>query len=85
LTRDVVQGALLAEREVGALREVLPKQPVGVLVAGPLPGAARFAEVVLNAGIKAQLQALIASLRYDPPVAPSPQASGASATPDATR
>jgi len=35
--------------------------------------------------IKAQLQALIASLRYDPPVAPSPQPSGASATPGPTR
>jgi hypothetical protein len=35
--------------------------------------------------IKAQLRALIASLRHDPPVAPSPQPSGASATPGPTR
>ena len=35
--------------EVGALREVLTQQPVGVLVGGPLPRAVRIAEVDLHA------------------------------------
>ena len=37
--------------EVGALREVLAQQPVGVLVRAALPGAVRVAEVDLHAGV----------------------------------
>jgi hypothetical protein len=41
--------------EVGAFREVLPQQPVGVLVAAPLPGAGRVAEVDREVGGEADL------------------------------
>jgi hypothetical protein len=37
--------------QVGALRQVLPEQAVGVLVGAPLPGAARVAEVDLHARV----------------------------------
>ena len=37
--------------QVGALRHVLAKQAVGVLVRAPLPGAVRVAEVDLDAGV----------------------------------
>ncbi len=36
--------------EAGALREVLPEQPVGVLVRAALPGAGRVGEVDLQPG-----------------------------------
>ena len=40
--------------EIGALREVLAQQPVGVLVGAALPWALRIAEVDLDAGIDLQ-------------------------------
>src|SRR5260370_18762402 len=46
-------GAVAAE--VGALREVLAEQPVGVLVAAALPGAVGVAEVDVDAGVDPQL------------------------------
>ena len=56
-------------REVGALGEVLPEQPVGVLVGAALPGALRVAEVHLQAevdlqpGVLGQLGALVPGQR----------------------
>src|SRR5215217_157277 len=41
-------------REVGAFGEVLPEQPVGVLVGAALPRALRVAEVDLQAGLDLQ-------------------------------
>src|SRR3954465_2587308 len=40
--------------QVGALRKVLPQQPVRVLVRAPLPWAVRITEVDLHAGVDAQ-------------------------------
>src|SRR3954447_686749 len=51
-----VLGAVHAE--VGALREVLSQQPVGVLVRAALPGAVRIAEVDLKTSVDAQLRVL---------------------------
>src|SRR3954451_12414411 len=48
-----VLGAVHAE--VSALREVLPQQPVGVLVRATLPGAVRVAEVARHARLDPQL------------------------------
>ena len=47
--------------QVGALREVLPQQPVGVLVRAALPRAMRVAEVDLHAGVDPQLRMLAIS------------------------
>src|SRR6185312_7729154 len=44
--------------QVSALGEVLPQQPVGVLVRAALPGAVRIAEVDLHAGVDPQLRVL---------------------------
>src|SRR5215211_1118072 len=55
--------------EIGALGEVLPEQPVGVLVGAALPGALRVAEVHLQpggdskAGVLGQLGALVPGQR----------------------
>src|SRR5690606_40564612 len=48
-----VLGAVLAE--VGAFGEVLAQQPVGVLVAGPLPRAVRIAEEDVDIVVDAYL------------------------------
>src|SRR5215203_504750 len=40
--------------EVGALREVLAQQPVGVLIRAALPGAVRVADVDLKTGVDPQ-------------------------------
>src|SRR6266567_6988808 len=53
---DGGQIARAVAAQVGALGEVLAQQPVGVLVAGPLPGAVRVAEVDLDARVDAQLR-----------------------------
>ncbi len=45
LQRDRVERVLAVAREVGAFGQILAKQPVGVLVAAALPGAAGIAEV----------------------------------------
>ena len=45
LRRDRVQVLFAVHGQVGALGEVLAQQPVGVLVAAPLPGRMRIAEV----------------------------------------
>ncbi len=45
LVGDGVEVGLVEHAEVGALGEVLPKQPVGVLVGAALPRAAWLAEV----------------------------------------
>ena len=44
--------------EIGAFREVLAQQPVGVLVGGALPWAVRIAEVDLHARIDLQARVL---------------------------
>ena len=49
---DVVEVGLGVVRDLGALREVLTQQPVGVLVAAALPGAARVAEVDGDTGLR---------------------------------
>ena len=41
--------------QLGALREVLAQQPVGVLVDAPLPGRVRVAEVDVDPGVDADL------------------------------
>src|SRR3954451_16627162 len=51
-----VLGAVHAE--IGALREVLPQQPVGVLVRAALPRAVRVAEVARHASLDPQLGVL---------------------------
>src|SRR3954465_10665282 len=51
-----VVGAVHAE--VGALREVLAQQPVGVLVRAALPGAVGIAEVDLKTGVDPELGVL---------------------------
>src|SRR3954470_11756732 len=48
--------------QVRALREVLPQQPIGVLVRPALPGAVRIAEVDLHASVDPQLR-MLAQLR----------------------
>src|SRR3954451_7153052 len=48
----------VAPGEVGALGEVLAQQPVGVLVAGALPGAVRVGEVDRDPGLDLQLRVL---------------------------
>src|SRR5436305_1983248 len=45
-------------REVGASREVLTEQAVGVFVGAALPGALRVAEVDLEAGVDSKLRVL---------------------------
>jgi hypothetical protein len=44
--------------EIGALREVLAKQTIGVLVRAPLPRTSRVAEEDSQTGIDAQLRML---------------------------
>src|SRR4051794_40735040 len=44
--------------QVSALREVLPQQPIGILVRAALPRAVRIAEVDLHASIDPQLRVL---------------------------
>ncbi len=44
--------------EVGASREVLARQPIGVLVRGALPRAARIAEVDLQTAVEPELHVL---------------------------
>src|SRR5918994_3511018 len=56
LTGDRVEVVLVVDRQVGALGEVLPQQPVGVLVAAPLPRAVGIAEVDLHAGLDGEPQ-----------------------------
>ena len=56
--REVI-GAVRAQ--VGALREVLPQQPIGVLVRAALPRAVRVAEVHLHAGVDPQPRMLAIS------------------------
>ena len=51
LSSDSVELGLGVDREVGALREVLAQEAVGVLVAAPLPRAVGVAEVDLDAGV----------------------------------
>src|SRR3954452_5816496 len=64
--REVVDAV---HAEVGALREVLPQQPVGVLIRAALPGAVGIADVDLatsvdpQAGVLAHLCPLIPSQR----------------------
>ena len=60
-----VVGAVHAE--VGALREVLAQQPVGVLIRAALPWAVRIAEVDLKTGVDPQA-CVLAHLR---PLIPS--------------
>jgi hypothetical protein len=50
LTRHFVQMGLRVHRQVGAFREVLSEQAVGVLVRPPLPRALRIAEVNIDVG-----------------------------------
>src|SRR5215212_7534152 len=57
--REVVRAV---EAQVGAFREVLPQQTVGVLVRAALPRAVGVAEVDLNAGLDPQL-CVLAHLR----------------------
>jgi hypothetical protein len=52
---DRVQGGLVELAQVAALGEVLAEQAVGVLVSSALPGAARVAEVDLDAGLDGEL------------------------------
>jgi hypothetical protein len=47
---DGVQVLAVAHRKVGALREVLPQQSVGVLVRAALPGTGRVVEVDRSLG-----------------------------------
>src|SRR4051794_8327895 len=53
--REVVH---IMQAQVGALREVLAQQPVGVLVRPALPRAVRVAEVDLQARVDPQLRVL---------------------------
>lgn len=48
----------IPSRQVGALREVLAKESVRVLVGAPLPGAVRVGEVDLQLGIDAEFGVL---------------------------
>ncbi len=41
--------------QVGILRDILPRQPVGVLVRAALPEAVRIAEVDAQSGVDCQL------------------------------
>ena len=47
---DIVQDPGPVEGEVGALREILPQQPICVLVAASLPGRVWVAEVDRHPG-----------------------------------
>ena len=49
------RGLAAVDREVGALREVLAQQAVGVLVHAALPGRVRVAEEDVDAGVDADL------------------------------
>jgi hypothetical protein len=46
---DGVQFSLVVHRQIGALGQVLPEQPIGVLAGAALLGAVRSAEVHLDA------------------------------------
>ena len=50
LTSHFVQMGLRVHRQIGALREVLSQQAVGVLIRPPLPRALRIAEVNIDVG-----------------------------------
>ncbi|MEY2527727.1 MAG: hypothetical protein QOE73_2498 [Verrucomicrobiota bacterium] len=50
LTSHVVQSGLRVHRQVGALREVLSQQAVGVLVRPALPRALRVAKINIDVG-----------------------------------
>jgi hypothetical protein len=50
LTRHLVQMGLRVHRQVGALREVLSQEAVGVLIRPALPRALRIAEVNVDVG-----------------------------------
>src|SRR5271156_5729191 len=43
--RDMVELRLRKSRQVGASREVLPQEQIGVFVAAALPGAVRITEI----------------------------------------
>jgi len=50
LARHFVEMGLRMRRQVGALREVLPQQTIGVLVRSALPWTLRIAEVNVDVG-----------------------------------
>src|SRR5215218_5057866 len=56
------KGFRTVSTQVRALREVLPQQPIGVLVRPTLPRAVRIAEVDLHASVDPQLR-MLAQLR----------------------
>lgn len=64
---DRIEFALVVDREVGALGQILPQQPVGVLASISSPRAVRIAEVHANVGpgsefsIPSHLLALVVS------------------------
>src|SRR5436309_1925971 len=55
LTGDLVELTLREGRQVHALGEVLPQQPIGVFVAAPLPRTGGIAEVDRHVGCKAEV------------------------------
>ena len=55
------EGVRAVRAQVSALREVLPQQPIGILVRAALPWAVRIAEVDLHASIDPQLRVLAIS------------------------
>src|SRR3981081_3658478 len=69
LNRHELQMLGPVDAEVGALREVLAEQAVGVLIGAPLPGLGRIAEVdletarQLDLGVVLQLHALVPGQR----------------------
>src|ERR1700751_1597318 len=52
---DAIEFVLAVDREVSALRQILPQQPVGVLAGTALPWTVRIAEVHAHAGGGAEL------------------------------
>src|SRR6476469_6534830 len=52
------EGVRAVHTQVSALREVLPQQPIGILVGAALPRAVRIAEVDLHTSIDQQLRVL---------------------------
>jgi len=58
LRRDGIQGCLVEPAEIRTFGEVLAEPAVGVLVGAALPGAARVAEVDLDAGVDGELGVL---------------------------